>query len=295
MHDPDYSIMGIESEPYNTDKFLYEGLLNSAPEVNTSNWSGGPATNCAKPDWTSESRCLWPQQLEKGINDHPDQDNSTTTSEAYASFNGLDYMMLHNLYYIAYRKEDLMTLDINQTYWLDNIFLRSSNVSRGSIYTGSSILGTDVTYTARKQVKLMPGFSANSVGGKKFKATVTHRPNNYFAGAYIQPSNYEQAVSQAMVSKRHINIEPDIVSNDSISIDDVNVSPNPCKELIEISITSNDFPINYCISNVNGVLLSKNQLTTNHQSIDMSGFGKGIYLLTVCLKNITVTKKIIHI
>jgi hypothetical protein len=85
MHNSDYDFMGLNNEVYHSEKALYQNLLNSAP-IN------GPASNCGVWDWTSTSRCLWPENL--GQN-----------SDKHIEYNGLDYMMLHNLYYIAFRED----------------------------------------------------------------------------------------------------------------------------------------------------------------------------------------------
>jgi hypothetical protein len=91
LHHLNYNMMGLKDEVYNSDKELYVRLLNSAPY-------NGPASNCGVYDWTSTSRCLWPQKLL----DYSDQ---------HTEYNGLDYMMLHNLYYIAFGKQDFRTLE----------------------------------------------------------------------------------------------------------------------------------------------------------------------------------------
>jgi len=90
LHDPNHNLMKQDDDLYNSEKVLYEGLLNSAP-------ISGPASNCGVRDWTSTSRCLWPENLGKRSNEH-------------VEFNGLDYMMLHNLYYIAFGKNGFKTL-----------------------------------------------------------------------------------------------------------------------------------------------------------------------------------------
>ncbi len=81
-HNLNYSEIGLSNNDYNSEKTLYQGLLNSAP-IN------GPASNCGIYDWTSTSRCLWPENLGK-------------KSDQHIEYNGLDYMMLYNLYQIAF-------------------------------------------------------------------------------------------------------------------------------------------------------------------------------------------------
>ena len=78
---------------YNSEKALYEQLLNIAP-------FSGPASNCGIHSWSSTSRCLWPNNLGKNTDTHTD-------------YNGLDYMMLHNLYCITFCQTGFKTLDLN--------------------------------------------------------------------------------------------------------------------------------------------------------------------------------------
>jgi len=82
LHHLTYADLKLKDKVYNSEKALYEGLLNSAPV-------GGPASNCGVYQWTSTSRCLWPENLGKNSTEH-------------IAYNGLDYMMLFNLYTIAF-------------------------------------------------------------------------------------------------------------------------------------------------------------------------------------------------
>jgi hypothetical protein len=104
-------------------------------------------------------------------------------------------MMLHNLYYIAFRKEDIKTINT-----CDNVSTRTNSQRGGTINAGCSILGTNVTYTAHKQVKLLPGFSASSTGGKTFVANTINRPGEYNGSLYLAPASYNTSAT-AMFTK----------------------------------------------------------------------------------------------
>jgi len=93
MHDLNYPGLGLKDKIHNFDKGLYGGLLDSAP-------ISGPASNCGIYEWTSTSRCLWPENLGK-------------KSGRQIEYNGLDYMMLHNLYDIAFGIKGFKTLKID--------------------------------------------------------------------------------------------------------------------------------------------------------------------------------------
>lgn len=83
-----------DSALYHTEKAIYESLLNEAPFY-------GPTGKCA-PDadrfahnWSETSRCVWPENLRPSKR-RPCRD---------IDFNGMDYMMLYNLYRIAFCRE----------------------------------------------------------------------------------------------------------------------------------------------------------------------------------------------
>ncbi|GEM_PF-630269 len=282
MHDPDYRILGVEDTKYNSETSIYQGLLNSAP-------SGGPATNCGVTDWTSISRCLWPEHLGKTINQQPDQaaeDMTKTTTDAYAAFNGLDYMMLHNLYYIAFRKEDIRSLNITTT----DVDRRTYSQYAKIIESTASVIGNNVTYRAKQQIKLQPGFSASSTGNKKFVAYAGTRPNNYDGSIYVMPPS-----PQSMSRKKNISNDNTETSLDDIQSTNINISiyPNPSKGKFEISANSSNFPFNYRVANSNGVVVSRDCINSNNQVIDISALPKGFYFISLYLNDKTVTKKII--
>ncbi|MCX7986732.1 MAG: hypothetical protein N2662_07320 [Bacteroidales bacterium] len=156
LHDFDYNVMKIEDEVYLADKTYYENLLNIAPTC-------GPTSDGVY-EWSSTSRCVWPENLGKNSNQH-------------IAYSGLDYMMLHNLYYIAFRKEDfkktnitlpittLIPLPVPITYW------------NGIIEADNTITNANVRYYASNRIILKPGFNVKL--GATFEANIYKRPNNY--------------------------------------------------------------------------------------------------------------------
>ena len=284
MHDPDYKILRVEDDKYNSETAIYQGLLDTAPY-------DGPATNCPVTNWTSISRCLWPEHLGKTINQQPDQaeeDKVKTTSRAYVDFNGLDYMMLHNLYYIAFRKEDIRSLNITTA----DVDRRTYSQYAKTIESTASVVGSDVTYRAKQQIKLQPGFSASSTGNKKFVAYAGTRPNNYDGSIYVMPPS-----PQSMSKKKNFSNDNTETSLDDIQSTNINISiyPNPSKGKFEISVINSGFPVNYRVTNSNGVVVSRDCIISNNQVIDISALPKGFYFISFCFNDKTETKKIILI
>jgi hypothetical protein len=283
LHDPNYAVMAVGDAVYNSDKTLYENLLNSAPLC-------GPASNCGVFDWTSRSRCVWPEHC----GDYPTND---------IEYSGLDYMMLHNLYYIAFRKEDFkkLSVDAGSAY-------RSTSASAGVIEVNTSITGNSVTYTASNCVKMNSGFSVS--GGKSFKATTIHRANNYQGSSYkvISATDCASSLKSTVVYPEidnNININPvffeapilekqnennskeHIFENSGISI-----FPNPSKGVITISPVNSFLPMNFDIVNFNSVIVFKGLIDSNMQQVDLSLLPKGIYLIRFHGKDKTYTKKL---
>jgi len=108
LHKSDRSDLKLDRNVYNSEKALYEQLLNSAPD-------SGPSSNCGVRNWTSTSRCLWPNNLGRN-------------SDSHTEYNGLDYMMLHNLYYIAFGGKGFKTMNISY----DDITFPIKNLTQSS-------------------------------------------------------------------------------------------------------------------------------------------------------------------
>jgi hypothetical protein len=284
LHDPNYTVMALEDNVYNTDKVLYENLLNSAPKC-------GPASNCGVSDWTSRSRCVWPERL----GEFPSTSN--------VDYSGLDYMMLHNLYYIAFRKEDFkkLSVDAGSAY-------RSTSTSSGFIEVSASILGSSVTHTARNNIKLVSGFSVS--GGKNYKATTLPRPNNYQGSVYkvISAVDCKSSLKSAMVypdSSENQNIdikffepmkeEKQQVNNSiefSILNSDISIFPNPSDGIINVTLENSMLPVSFDVVNFNGNIVYKSSIGSEMQQVDLSILPKGIYLIRFHTKDKTYTKKL---
>ena len=147
---------------------------------------------------------------------------------------------------------------------------------------------TVVAYTARKQIKLMPGFSATCLGGKTFVATIAApRAYNYDGSAYI-PSVESNSSAPAMVRKSNDNTgnnSESLLTDDQSIMENISICPNPCRGKLAISVDNSDLPIGYYITNLNGVVVHKDQITSNHQIIDISVLPKGVYFISLCLKD----------
>jgi len=81
------------------EKPLYESLLDNAPMKGPFNYGYDP-NNLYEHEWSSINRFVWPERKGTGTGEHHQGD-----------YNGLDYMMLYNLYYLVYNPTGLKKFD----------------------------------------------------------------------------------------------------------------------------------------------------------------------------------------
>lgn len=81
------------------EKSLYETLLDKAPAEGAFNYGYDP-DNLYESEWSSINRFVWPERKGTGTGEHHQGD-----------YNGLDYMMLYNLYYLVYNPTGLKQYD----------------------------------------------------------------------------------------------------------------------------------------------------------------------------------------
>jgi hypothetical protein len=280
LHDPNYNVMAISDNVYTSDQTLYENLLNLAPAC-------GPISNGVY-EWSSTSRCVWPEDLGKKASEN-------------IEYSGLDYMMLHNLYYIAFRKEDFKTLSITTNY-------TNQTIGRfgGKVEASNSITGGNVTYLGSNSIVLKPGFTASI--GTTFEAKIYQRPNNYNANLFktipvldckstLKSTNLYNVTDNNAI---HEFFDPTKIVNQNVTIADISIEdestlsvfPNPNNGIFSISLNNSLLPLNFEIVSVDGIIVYKGTLTMPMEQIDVSNLSKGIYLIYFYDKNKTYTKKL---
>jgi hypothetical protein len=77
------------------EKPMYEKLLNLAPMEGAFNYGYNP-NRLYEFEWSSINRFVWPERRGTGTSEHHQ-----------GEYNGLDYMMLYNLYYLVYEPHGL--------------------------------------------------------------------------------------------------------------------------------------------------------------------------------------------
>ena len=296
--DPGYYSIKNMQQDFNKESNLYTNLLNSAPTC-------GP-TDYDNTSWRSTSRCVWPE-------------NTWNSDGKNIEYSGLDYMMLHNLYYITFRKEDYDILQIRT----------SSPYSSQSAYSGkieaeTSITGVNMGYQASQSVTLKPGFSVT--GNKNFKAYISEREGYYNGTKYkvidIDPcgnnktlvatnsnSIYNSAkinsednlelcnLQTLIVTEEKNNTEKKIILNNSeeyINLEsEIQISPNPNNGQFNIKISKINDNSNYSIYNNLGSLIETGIIVNDETLINISDQPSGIYYVKIIIGNEVFNEKII--
>jgi hypothetical protein len=262
----------------NSEFNYYKYILNSAPNCFPGSYFGD--------QFTTTNRLIWP----------PD-DNL----EDHRQFNGLDYMMLHNLFYIVFRREDYKKLIITDNYNNDTTWAIA-----GEIEANNEISGGDVTYQAtNKQVSLKPGFSAGD--GVEFAAKLLPHDGCYsgknFRILNIDPCYENKSIiSQTTDSTMNLNGNIDeFSSNDSsyqsladseISID---IYPNPANVFITIEINNTQLDNKKVIvlNDLAGREILREKSSSNLIKLNIDNIENGLYLINIIINDRMLTKKLV--
>lgn len=258
IFDKEYQRMDIGDQFYQDDSHFIRSLLISAPEC-------GPASH-RDYNFSSSSRCVWPENL-------------GTRSGEKIEYAGMDYMMLHNLFYVVFRKEDLMV----RYPIIDDYTNETHDDFRGILEATNTISGGHTTYTASNEVRLKPGFNVSVNGDYTFNAKIGYRDNDYPAVNYkvlpetfvycndgnriAQNSNIENTNEGEKTESTH-NITKDIK---------IVPSPNPNSGRFSIKSNLSERNIKFEIISVSGVILQSGMLDLSSGTIDISSYTPGIY------------------
>jgi hypothetical protein len=166
-------------------KCLYQKLLNTAPNCGPYNY-GYSAGNASTYEWSSDSRTYDSERCGTYLVDVPYFPPHTSPpfihhyagedkiDSFYGEYNGLDYMLIYNLFHIIEGNKaatvNYMDRDVSLNYPTISGAGNTSNpvVIEGfnSIVASNTIASnTDVTYRAGNEIALLPGFSSTSTSG----------------------------------------------------------------------------------------------------------------------------------
>jgi hypothetical protein len=205
----------------------------------------------------------------------------------------MDYMMLHNLFYIVFRKEDFNKATIVEPY--SNII---QVVSAGEIEAYNEISGGEVDYQATNgQVSLKPGFKAGD--GVAFSAKNASPEGCYYGGYYrvinTTPCNESKNCSANKIEDMFIDSS---LNNEENSFD-FDIFPNPADQVVNIEISAHDncslpdISKSILITDISGRLITELNTKDNSIRIDLALYKPGVYFVMLIIEDKSETKKLI--
>lgn len=256
----------------------------------------------------------------------------TEPTEGFISgiYSGLDYMMLHNLYYLNSNAQLPHYVNYIYRHYSENLGnnLAGNNPLTIAGYvslTANNTIGSamNVTYNASEEIHLTGGFHATSgavfhaevkpvLCGLDFRSMETPDSNSTAYGI----SEHTQRHIYADVSDKfeHLYQLPDSISMEAleerlrliesgINPDDPNylaaiqydivITPIPAKDVVTITLNGQATPnLNYSIVNSLGKEIQSGVINYS-EKIDISNWSSGLYLFKVNDAMSTVTKKFI--
>ncbi len=258
---------------------IYKNLLDSAPECGPYNFDAIASNNWPHFEWSSYNRLIWPQRI-------------GDSSGKIGFYNGLDYMLLHNLFCLAYENfHKEVRLEENSPV------IRSTDItSVNEIEPGHS-----VSFIADRRVSLKPGFHASR--GAEFKASIDSQRNfSYRKLEYRPMCNFDQPQPAKMQSqnatefhlKKAIHNQTRIDWHESVK-SDLHVFPNPSTGQFNIYCANPEGWISEIKirNSIGQTIFTKSGIVQNPMTINLDGHSAGIYLIELSFSDFSVYKKVV--
>lgn len=285
---------------YNMEKTYYENLLNKAP---CDGPHGSSFNSCTYNQlWSNDSRLQWPEKL----NEKPN-----------AEFAGLDYMLLHNLYFLVFKQPNYYKTktDITAPLTASGTVSDPYQVSDLDITANSKISGnSNVSLTACRSIELLPGFEVEE--GSTFVAGVNtgddcvNFPYKKLAPAPCPPCNERvarnevptQTAKQTVPEKnpKEINKKENFTNqklNTPQVRDDSNITiypqPNNGNFLVFLGEQDNEISKIQIQDVLGKIIFQESAITANILRFNISDYPPSVYLLRIITKERVFTEKII--
>jgi hypothetical protein len=255
------------------DRNEIKSLLSEAPSCGPHKYIANGTLQYDKFNWSSSSRLVWPEN------------SGENCSNWLGDYNGLDYMLLHNLYWLSnhqYPENLTFAQSLGFPFWLFGYPLQG--IARNEVIGNQTVIleKGSVNFLAGNKVTLKTGFSVSAIDGKSFTARVT---NGMTAGEgpiffqQVSIADYPQCSSGLK------SVEIDYPTDESIMLlnDSITVYPNPCHNQINIqNITGREIS-RYEICSVIGTVIKQyeNKSRASIVSLDISALEVGLYLIKV--------------
>lgn len=260
------------SEP---DKAFVLSLLNVAPACGPNKYLEGGIIKARNFNWSTSSRLIWPENLQTGNN--------------YGEYSGLDYMMLHNLYWLANHNNYSYpnNIDYDPNLISDNTVIANNQISCSKLIPGNKSL----SFIAGNNIVLMPGFSFNAINGGSLSMNVYSQgelPPIIFKKQSL--SDYPLCTNGLKSTKPNTKYSLNANNDDDTQI---SVFPNPCRDYIDITI-QNDVIKTIEVLNLASLVIKKvDNLSSTSYTMNISGLQPGTFFIRITSQSMkTVLRKI---
>lgn len=274
----------LNYENYSSNKSMYETLLNLAPDC------GPTSKGSYVKDWSTASRLIWPEYLGQ---------------EPAGDFCGMDYMLLYNLYCIAFSREQYVTT--------------TSTSSTIRAIEASKTITSNVTHSA-PCITLKPGFEAKASNSCSYTARAVALPTDFVDGTKYCRVNYSDCgcsttMATAAKEKTRVYMAKPKIENDSVLVEDgpiesfaedgpvesfteesleinafgklcnngqsILVTPNPATNIMDVCVRDGfTMPTRVEVISLTGVLVDAVELSEQpYCQFDVSQWMEGIYVV----------------
>jgi hypothetical protein len=270
------------SPAYIADKNYYESLLSVAPCQGPRSYRVNDHDDFNE-EWSSMSRLVWPESRNKWKDQRLD-------------FNGLDYMLLHNLYCLAYNQDfTKMTVASNE------IIRTGLEETAVDIISGANIAAySTVNFNASHSIKFVPGFKATY--GTILTAEITPTSVNYAGFSQLNTCNNITTVGRLASSQdeNSTNVSSDEINssdsdNNNTSHEAFSLYPNPNKGSIVIRINDNESMKgvgHMRILDITGQVVLERSIDQNEITVTMPESAKGFFVVQIFTNGKIHTRKI---
>lgn len=198
----------------------------------------------------------------------------------------MDYMLLHNLYYLGFLHWDYRSINISN----------ASQRNVAGIINSTEVISTGtVNYLASGKICMKPGFSAKN--GAIFTAKLGNICGDYNANIYkkisydvctFTPVNNVTKSARVKITDTAIHVINSAGNLDNLNSENVNLYPNPASDEILVKGLSG---FNAEVFDLSGRKL--NGISNSGASINISGLNPGIYVVHIKSNGITYIKRIV--
>lgn len=286
-----YEDLQVFNEYKSSKKLLsfYENLLNEAPICGPVNYGKNEYRVI---NWSVDNRLTNSGQIKEL---DPPKDGSdpyrVRIDNAWnnGAYNGIDYMLLHNLYWLCFAPPS-ESYTVNCTNYSPNIHTRKI-VSNCTIPSDKTI-----TYTASESISLQPGFSAQK--GSTFKAEINTKWRYQYTNPaeLISSNNCYSGIPYSLLKSEKLDSE---IRNNEIIDNSIQNSVESSLFVIMPNPNTGSFTIknlqqkncNIQIYSMSGVLLAQYQSYGNDIPITIEQ--QGVFQLHIITENKVCTEQII--